>query len=234
MRYYPIFLNLGGAKIFIAGAGPVGLRKLESLLPCGAAEILLCDPARGLGDFSFADKALILSPGVVYEQRAASLDDLEGRALVFACTGDRAVNAALAGRCRELGLPCNVADSLDESAFIVPAHFTEGGLSVALSSAGGSPALSRRIRQDLQAWLAGRYTALALLLARLRPLVLGLGKGTEWNTELFRKLVNSGLNECLGADLLPEQRLEKAQDLLKELLPAELHYAIGELLHDLP
>ncbi len=227
MRYYPLFMNLRGAKILVAGAGAVGLRKVESLRACAPAEILLCDPFLPPDDFTAEQKAL-LEPPVIYAQRAASPEDLRGRGLVFACTGSRQANIELAGACRELGLPCNVADSPEESSFIVPAHFHEGGLTVALSTAGGSPALARVVKNELQAWMGGRYAPLLNFMAALRPRVLALGLGAPQDAALFRAVVSSNLGL-----LLSEKRLREAHDLLEVLLPPELRSSIGELLNDL-
>ena len=91
-----------------------------------------------------------------------------------------------------------------------------------------SPALARKIREDLEAWLGERYTGISELLMRLRPLVLALHHETRQNTTLFRSIVDSPLSEAL-------QRRDRqtCESLLRELLPIELHPYIMELLHDL-
>jgi len=100
---------------------------------------------------------------------------------------------------------------------------------VAVSTAGHSPALARRIKQDLQEYLGLRYAPFLALMGRLRPLILGLGRPSAENTQLFRALVQSPLAEALQA-----RDMQRARELLLQLLPVELHREIDEVLHELP
>lgn len=227
MRYYPLLLDLRGRTCLVVGAGSVGRRKLASLLACGPARVLVLDANPAAPDDP-ESATLLAHPAVSFEARPFTPVDAEGCALVFAATGNRAVNAAVADACRRGNVPCNVADAPDEGAFIVPAHFASGDLTVALSTGGHSPALARRIRRELQQWFGARYNAVTLLLGRLRPLVLALGRETGQNATLFRAVAESPLIDALAA----HDRAE-AERILSELLPAELHPHIVELLHEL-
>ena len=233
MGYYPVFLKSESLKVFLAGAGEVGRRKASSLLQSGLGDLLWVDPQVsrealaampgycGGPDFS----VLLESPGLRYEQRAACEQDLEGRSLAFAATGCRKTNAMLAEACRARGILCNVIDAPDEGDFIAPAHFRQGDILVAFATGGHSPALARRLREDLQGWLGGRYGPLLDLLARLRPLLLELGAPSAENREVFRALVNS---ELAGALARGDQ--EAARAILAGCLPEELRSRIGEIL----
>ncbi len=228
MRYYPTFLDLRDARCLIVGIGAVGRRKLNSLLAASPAEVLVLDT------FSYDDvadaelKTLLDHPGVTYADRPFEPSDVAGRALVFACTGSRELNAAIAQACTAHGVPCNVIDAPEEGSFIVPAHFEAGDLLVALSTGGASPALAKRLRRELQAFLGSRFSALTTLMRRLRPLVLALGHETGHNTNLFRSIVDSELIDALQA-----QDRKQAESVLQALLPHELHQHIGALLHDI-
>ena len=223
MSSYPIFMDLSASRCLIVGAGAVGTRKIEGLLRAEPLEILVVAPVP-----SAECLRLAVHPCVVLVRRSFLPSDCEGRTLVFAATGNRSVNASVAARCADLGILCNVADSRRESTFIVPACIERENLSLALSTEGGSPALARRIRNELETWLGDRYDGLAELLTRLRPLVLALRRESGQNTALFRSLTYSPLAEAL------QQRDEKRCELLlKALLPEELHSNITELLHDL-
>lgn len=224
MRYYPMLLNLQGAACLIVGGGEVGRRKLQALLPCEPASVIVVDPRTASPDW----QDLLSGGTVVYECRPFDENDVTGKAVVFAATGNAAVNAAVARACRHNGIPCNVADAPQSGSFIVPAHFTSGDILVALSTGGHSPALARRIRSDLQEWFGDRYTALAAFMGRVRPLILDIGLETHRNTEIFRNLVNSDL-----AEMLRHNRNTEAEALLRNLLPEQLHNRIGELLNEL-
>lgn len=70
---------------------------------------------------------------------------------------------------------------------------------------------------------------MATLMGRLRPLVLAMGVETRQNTQLFRSLAVSPLQQWLEAG-----DLENCRQCLLAELPAELHVHIAELLYDLP
>ncbi len=221
---YPLFLDLSRKHVLVAGAGDVGERKIASLLTVPVGGITVVDPIPPGPRLA----PLISRANVLYLTRPFKESDLSGKSLVFAATPRREVNAQIAALCAERGIWCNIADAPGESDFFVPAHVRQGSVTLAVSTGGGSPALARRIRSELEAWLGNRYTALALLLGRLRPLVLECGLPTEENTRIFRALVHSPLLERLNAG-----DREAAAEILSSLLPHRLRPVIGELLHDL-
>ena len=75
---------------------------------------------------------------------------LEGAFLVYAATDLREVNAAVAAEAKRRGIPVNVIDDPAASTFQVPASIRRGELILSVSTAGGSPALSRAIRMELE------------------------------------------------------------------------------------
>ena len=224
MRYYPIFVDLGGKHCLVVGAGNVGARKLATLLDCGPESVTVVDPAppgRGLAD-------LCTSPVFHYEQRPYRDADLDGKWLVIAATTDEDLNRRIGEECRHLGILCNVADQPEESSFVVPATLTRGDLVLAVSTSGASPALARKVRHELEASFGQEYAAFLVVMGRLRPLVLALGRPTAENSALFRDLVASGL-----LDSLAREDMEAAAQALADTLPADFHPQIPELLHDL-
>jgi precorrin-2 dehydrogenase/sirohydrochlorin ferrochelatase len=213
MRYYPIYVNLRGKRCLVVGAGQVGRRKIATLAECGAEEILVIDlaPAEACAE-------LLSHPAVVFACRPYETADLDGRFLVIASTDDEALNWRISRECAERGIPCNIVDQPEKCSFIVPALFTQGDLTVAISTGGSSPALARKIRQGLGEFLGSEYGALLILMSRLRPMVLGLGLGSPANSTLFRELVNSPLLEALE-----QADAARAETILRDILPATLH-----------
>ena len=224
MHYYPVFLELSGQSCLVVGAGAVGCRKIASLLECPIERLHIIDLAEPDTNL----QVLLEDKRVSFTKRPFTPSDVEGCALVFADTSNRQTNDAVARACTERGILCNCADAPKDSSFIVPALVEQGNIAIALSTGGASPALARKIREDLEAWLGERYTGISELLMRLRPLVLALHHETRQNTTLFRSIVDSPLSEAL-------QRRDRqtCESLLRELLPIELHPYIMELLHDL-
>lgn len=137
MFYYPIFLDLRGKRVLVAGGGPVGVRKAQGLLDAGAA-VTIVSPE------------LSRPLPVHWRKRRFRASDLDGHALAFAATNDRRVNARIAILAKQRGIPVNVADSPDECDFIVPARLNRGGFQLAISTGGKDPRAARALRRKLE------------------------------------------------------------------------------------
>ena len=96
-NFYPLFLDLSGLHCLVAGLGGVGSRKLQGLLHCAPASILALDMEAPAAEL----RPLLEQPCVRFEQRSFRDDDLDGRQLVFAATGNAEVNRHIALLCRE-------------------------------------------------------------------------------------------------------------------------------------
>lgn len=226
-NYYPLFLKLDGLRCLVVGAGGVGLRKAEGLLACQPQEVLVLDVA----PLSEAWASLMACGRVRFAQRDFHPDDVRGRALVFAATGDRAVNERVRAACAEAGVPCNVVDDPAGSRFIVPACARQGRITAAVSTEGASPALARVLRRQLDQRLCQPYAALAEVLARLRPLVLAEAAGLpsqEDRAALFRAVAESSLAEALA-----QGDRAACEAVLRQKLSPPLQAFIAELLYEL-
>jgi len=215
-----MFVSLEGRACLVVGAGQVGLRKIQSLADCGASRLLIIERAES----NAALCELAARPGVALARRDFAEADLDGMFLVIAATSDPAVNKTIGDLCRARGILCNIVDLPEEGSFIVPSCVQRGELSIAISTSGQSPALTKRIRKDLQDRFGEEYAGFLLLMSRLRPRVLALGLETEANSALFRKLVGSKLLEALK-----QGDAALVQTELSALLPLELHHLIPEL-----
>ncbi len=224
MRYFPLFIDLQHKHILIVGAGKVGQRKVATLLQCPTGSITVIDVAPCPNALQTAAN----NKSITYLQKSVNESDITGASLVFAATNLPEVNSFVATLCNQHNILCNIANAPEASSFTVPATITNGPITIALGTEGTSPALSKHLRQELEDWLGNRYTAFAVLLGRLRPLVLTLNNGTNSNTLLFRSLVQSPL-----AAQLASKSYSLATQTLKEHLPVSLHPMIGELIHDL-
>ncbi|WP_461209417.1 precorrin-2 dehydrogenase/sirohydrochlorin ferrochelatase family protein [Desulfocurvus sp. DL9XJH121] len=221
MRHYPAFLDLSRLSCLVVGAGGVGLRKIDTLLACGASSVLVVDPNPDQESL----KKRLKDENLRLERREFKPSDLAGVALAFACTPLREVNERVGRLAREAGVLVNVADAPGESTFIVPASFSRGPLTVALSTGGASPAAARLARMELEEHFGPHYGLFLQLMERIRPEVLGLGHPTERNTELFRALAASRTPEFLA-----QGDREAAIRELSRLLPHELAPKAAELL----
>jgi len=221
MRHYPAFLAPSILSCLVVGAGEVGLRKTETLAQCGAGCVLVVDTNPPSPDML----GLVDPPRVCFEQRGFRPSDLEERSLVFACTSDAKVNARIGALARERGIMVNVADAPELSTFIVPSTVSRGPLTVAFSTGGASPAMARRIRAEMEEHFGPHYGLFLQLMERIRPLVLGLGRPSPENAELFRALTASPLLALLASG---DRGAVEAE--LANILPGTLAGRIAELL----
>jgi siroheme synthase-like protein len=159
---YPIYLDLSGSLCVVIGGGRVAERKVEGLLDAGARVRVV--------SLSFTPELERLGDEGRLEPVRASFDRayLEQARLVFAATGDRNVNAAIARTAREMGIEVNVADSPEESSIYIPSVVRRGALAVAVSTGGASPGLAAAVAERIGFGLEPEFAGLVELLAGLR------------------------------------------------------------------
>lgn len=160
--YYPIFLNLQGKKCVVVGGGNVALRKVKTLLECGADITVISPKPHAEISKLFKSKAIQLV------QRSYKPGDLRGAVLSIAATHVKEINHKVAEESKKNGIPVNVVDDLEPSDFIMPSSFRRGNLSVAVSTSGMSPALAKKIRAKLEKKIGMEYAYLLSLVAEIR------------------------------------------------------------------
>jgi siroheme synthase-like protein len=160
--YYPVCLDLRGRPCVVIGGGAVAARKVEGLLECGA-RVTVVAPA-----LAPALQALRKAGQITARLRPYTDGDLDGAALAIAATDERDVNALVAAEARARGVWLNAADDPERCDFILPAVVRRGDLQIAISTGGRSPALARRVREDLERLLPAEYADLLPLLADVR------------------------------------------------------------------
>lgn len=209
MAYYPVFLDLEGAPVLVAGGGRVAERKVEALLRRGAGVRVVAKTLTGRLR-AWVDEGKVRLLGEAFAE-----EHLDGVRLVFAATDDRALNRRVSESARGRGIWVNAVDQPEDCDFIVPAVLTRGALQVAVSTSGKSPAFAARIRKELEARFGPEYGAFLELMGRVRQAVLSLGLDQEENRRIFADLVNSDLLDAFGRG-----DEERARSLLVEMLPA--------------
>jgi uroporphyrin-III C-methyltransferase/precorrin-2 dehydrogenase/sirohydrochlorin ferrochelatase len=159
MDYLPIFLRVQNRLAVVIGGGAVAARKAELLLRCGA-HVRLVAP-----ELAASTQELLREPSAATTMShlcaAFTAQHLDGAVLVIAATDSDSVNAQVSRLARERGVPVNVADDAELSDFILPAIVDRDPVIVAVSSAGTTPVLARRVREQIEALLPARLGALA-------------------------------------------------------------------------
>lgn len=160
--YYPISLNVRGRKCVVIGGGQVALRKVRTLLEHGAnVAVISPELCAGLGQLADKDSIHVLNR--VYQE-----GDLTGAFITITATDDSSVNQQVIGEARRKAVMINVVDDADNSDFIAPSYLQRGDITIAVSTAGRSPALARKIRTVLEKEFTDEYAALAQLVSEVR------------------------------------------------------------------
>jgi siroheme synthase-like protein len=219
MKTYPIFAIIEDKPCLVVGGGAVGERKVQDLREAGA-RVTVLSPR-----LTPALAELAASGGIRHLNEDFTPDHLNGMALVMAATDDRAVNARVSAAAQERGLWVNVADDPEFCTFIVPAQVKRGDLTVAISTGGASPALARKLRQELQEQFGPEYRPYLALLRGLRARLLNERRAHPDNAALFHRLVDSPLREAVA-----QGERDRVVALLQELLDGALSpQVLGEL-----
>lgn len=153
---------MAGRKILVVGGGRVAQEKIAGLLTAGAT-ITVVAP-----ELSEPLKALVADGAITYDPHEYREGDMLGYEVCFVATDDGAVNAAVSAEGKRAGIWVNAADDPKNCDFILPSVVRQGEIVVAASTGGASPALARRLREDLTAFLSEDYVPLTDLLREIR------------------------------------------------------------------
>jgi precorrin-2 dehydrogenase len=168
-RFYIACLRLSGRRCVVVGGGEIGLEKVEGLLACDG-EVTLIAPEAVPELHSLAREGSIR-----WERRPyAGPADLQGVFIAIAATNDTDVNIAVFEDAERRAMLVNVVDVPPLCNFILPAIVRTGPLAIAISTAGASPALAKRMKREIAEQFGEPYARLAVLLNEVR----GWAKGT--------------------------------------------------------
>jgi siroheme synthase-like protein len=198
MGYYPVFLELRGRRCAVVGGGNVAEGKVTGLLQAEASVTVIAP--------TLTPKlhALLDSGAIEHREHEYRGGDLEGFDLCFVATDDGAVNSEVAADARAAGIWVNAADDPPNCDFILPSVVRQGEVVVAASTGGASPALARRLREELTAFLSEDYEPLARLLEDVRRDLRR--RGLRVDPETWQAAMDARLRALVAQRRLPEAR----------------------------
>ncbi|WP_245690451.1 precorrin-2 dehydrogenase/sirohydrochlorin ferrochelatase family protein [Sporolituus thermophilus] len=188
LPYYPVNLNLAGRRCAVIGGGAVAARKVLALLAAGAA-VTVVSPA------VTAELAALAAAGqITHIERPYWPGAIENFFIVICATDDPDVNRQAAEEGRAKGALVNVADAPELCDFTVPSQIVRGDLVITVSTGGKSPALARRLRQELEARYGPEYGLYLAMVGRLRD-------------EMKERLATPRARECFWRRALDDEAL---------------------------
>lgn len=140
MNHYPIFADLNGRAVLLAGAGKVAERKAQSLLQAGASVRVVAE------DLNAAFQSWLAEGKIDYLGSLFEEHQLDSVFLAVAATDDDAFNQRVFQAAEAKGKLCNTVDTTELCSFIVPAVIDRSPLKIAVSSGGTAPVLARKWR----------------------------------------------------------------------------------------
>ncbi len=156
--FYIACLRLSGRRCLVVGGGEVGLEKVEGLLACDA-DVTLVAP-RAVPEL----EQLAREGSIRWEQRTYEPADLDGSFLAIASTDDTDVNIRVYEDAEARAMLVNIVDVPPLCNFILPAIVRTGPLAIAISTAGASPALAKRMKREIAEAYGEPYARLAVIL----------------------------------------------------------------------
>lgn len=159
---YVACLKLEGQPVLVVGAGAIATGKVESLLACGARITVVAPRARP------RVVELASEGAIVWHPRTFTTEDLDDRLLVVASTDDPELHGRIHAACLERRILVNVVDDPQRCTFIVPALHRQPPFTIAVSSAGASPALAKRLRDEIAGNVGPEWGTLAARLQQER------------------------------------------------------------------
>ena len=124
---------------------------------------------------------------IEYFQRTYTVKDLDNTALVFACTDNNAINNKIKKEAARKNIPVNVADSPDVCDFIVPSIIKKGDLTIAISTSGELPLLSKKLRQKIEEVVTDDYLEYLHIIGEFRRYLLKTVKEARKRGTIMKK-----------------------------------------------
>ena len=163
MAYYPVFIDTTNRNVLVIGGGNVGLEKTLSLLRAEVPAITVISP-----DLLPELEALRDGGRIQHIARPYQDGDMTGFDWVMIATDDGATNAVIRDEGHRRGIWVNAADDRQHCDFILPSVVRRGPITIGISTGGGSPAMARRVREELSDYFTEDFEALGELLAEVR------------------------------------------------------------------
>src|SRR5215213_3702422 len=167
--FYIACLRLTGRRCVVVGGGEIGLEKVEGLLACDGRVVLIApDAVPELVEL--ADEG-----SIEWIRRDYETGDLEGTFIAIAATDDTDVNIRVYEDAERRAMLVNIVDVPPLCNFILPAIVRTGPLAIAISTAGASPALAKRMKREISELFGEEYARLAIIVGEAG----GWAKGTR-------------------------------------------------------
>ncbi len=191
MTLFPFFFDIENKTFLVIGGGKVAKGKIKRLLP-------------------FTKDIIVIAKNTNIENVKVISKDFEPNDIflgdyVIGATDSKETNAEISRLCRENNIPVNIVDDADNCTFIFPALIKRGNLTVGITSAGKSPAMSQYVRKKIEEFLPDNTEEILDRLGELRQRLKESIPDIKIRSEINKKLLAAMLeNENLSDEQIEE------------------------------
>ena len=182
--FYIACLKLTGRRCVVVGGGDIGLEKVEGLLASDGQVVLIAPEAIE------PLQRLAQEGSIEWTPREYQEGDLERTFIAIAATNDTDVNIKVYEDAEKRAMLVNVVDVPPLCNFILPAIVRTGPLAIAISTAGASPALAKRIKREIADTYGEHHARLAEMLNDARGWAKGNLPTYQDRKAFFEGIVN--------------------------------------------
>ena len=187
MKYYPLFLDITNRRCVVVGGGDVAERKVGRLLDFGASVVVVGKTLTPILE-TMKKEGRINHIDADYDK--AFFDDAF---LVIGATDRDDVNATISRDGKKKGILVNIVDDPDKCDFVLPSLLKQGDLLIAISTGGKSPALAKKLREEMKQLFGTEYQTLLEVMGQLREKLVVEGRSSDENKRLFESVVHSDI-----------------------------------------
>jgi precorrin-2 dehydrogenase / sirohydrochlorin ferrochelatase len=211
---YPISLDVTEKLAVVIGRDAVAMGKPQSLLAAGAHLRVIAE-----GPGPRLDRLESLA-NVTVARRDYRPEDLDGAFVVVASSADPGLRARIFEDATSRGALVNVMDDVEHCHFAAPAVVRRGDLTIAIATGGGSPALARRLREQLEAQFGEEWSEVLEVLREARSETLADLPDIEERSRRWQRALDT--DELTGL-----VRAGKSEDARRLLIERLLHAKEG-------
>ena len=213
MNWLPLLHRSSDVKFIIFGGGQVAQRKVQTLIKFTQA-VTVVSPELDSRLQALADKNLIQ-----HIKSLAKQEHVLAGSRIVAATDNGDANQQIATWAKALSCPVSIADDPEHSDFIFPAIIDRSPVMIAISSASESPALTRYLRNQLDAALSSRIPQLAHFTSKLRRSIRNRVDDSNKRQQLWRKLMSSAMPNLVLAG-----KEDQAQVVCDDVIAGNKHH----------
>lgn len=162
---FPAFFRVADEAVAVFGCGDEAFAKVRLLYNTEARIVAFAE------DPDTAYAAYLAEHDITHVRAAFAPSHVDGMRLIFAATGDGALDREIVAAARAAKIPANAVDQPEYCDFYTPALVNRAPIAVAIGTEGAGPVLAQMIRADIDRMLPKALGRLAVLATSYRAVV---------------------------------------------------------------